>query len=242
MSAYFDQLAEHLRAGGVPADQVTATIDDLSAHVEETGGDPEAEFGPVADFAGQLMPEPARAAGEPWRWRADAFGELRKLETYGGEGWEVERVDGAGRFVSRRDPEQPQRWEYRRELITPASGAASLETRLAPDGWEPCGTWVCYAYFKRPKAASIGPAARIDQPPVRPGRKSFYSARFYALVAGVLALGALSLVLVMVVGDRYVGGGFAGGALVGGLIGVSGVVVVSAFFVKRAETRANRDE
>lgn len=251
MTGYFDQLAERLRAAGVPAGQVTATVDDLATYAVETGTDPEAEFGPVAEFAEQLMPAPAPAGeerdgeerdGETWRWRADAFGELRKLETYGDQGWEVERVDSAGRFVSRRDAEQPQRWEYRRELITPGRTAAALETRLAPDGWEPCGTWVCYAYFKRPKAASIGPEASLDQPPRRPGRKSFYSVRFYALVAGLLALVAVAVAVVMVAGDRFVGGGFAVGALVGGLIGLAGVVAFGAFFVKRAETRANRDE
>lgn len=192
MTAYFEQLAEHLRAGGVPDDKVTATIDDLSTYAAETNADPEAEFGPVAEFAGELLPTavgsaPAPAAsggappddGEPWVWRADAFGELRKLETYGDQGWEVERVDSAGRFVSRRDRENPQRWEYRRELIRPRHSTSALEATLAPDGWEPCGSWVCYAYFKRPRAASIGPEARIDQPQQAPGRTSFYTARFY---------------------------------------------------------------
>jgi hypothetical protein len=243
--SYFDQLAERLRTAGVPADQVTATVDDLETYAGETGADPEAEFGPVHEFAEQLMLESepdVRPDDEPWRWRADAFSELRKLATFGDQGWEVERVDSAGRFVSRRDAEHPQRWEYRREVIVPAKGSAALEEELAPDGWEPCGTWVCYAYFKRPRAASIGPDARIGQPRSRPERRTYFGGRFYALVAGLLALAAVLLTVVMLVGDRYVGGGFARGALAGGLVGAVGVVVVAAFFVKRAETRANRDE
>ncbi|GAB3426427.1 hypothetical protein [Flindersiella endophytica] len=262
MTAYFDQLAEHLRAGGVADNQVTATIDDLSTYAAETGADPEAEFGPVAEFAGELLPAAATAGtepnaspdpaapaaagapsddGEPWVWRADAFGELRKLETYGDQGWEVERVDSAGRFVSRRDREHPQRWEYRRELVRPHHSTSALEAELAPDGWEPCGTWVCYAYFKRPRAASIGPEARIDQPRQTPGRTSFYSARFYLLLFGVLALLVAVVAAVALTGGRLVGGNFATGALVGGMIGAAAMVVAGAWLIKRAETRANRE-
>jgi hypothetical protein len=258
MTGYFDQLADRLRAGGVPDDQVTATIDDLSTYAAEAGADPEAEFGPVEEFAGELLPGAAPAApsapsapaapaagepddGEPWVWRADAFGELDKLETYGDQGWEVERVDSAGRFVSRRDREHPQRWEYRRESIRPQHSTAQLEAALAPDGWEPCGTWVCYAYFKRPRAASIGPEARIDQPRRAPGRKSFYSARFCLMMAGLLVLLIAVVVAVAVTGGRIVGGGFATGALAGGLVGTVAVVAVTGLLIKRAETRANRE-
>jgi hypothetical protein len=246
MTDYFDELAEHLRARGMPDDQVTATVDDLSVFAAQADADPATDFGAVPEFAAELMPEapapePAPGDGEVWVWRADAFSELRKLQTYGDQGWEVEEVDGAGRFVSRRDREDPQRWEYRRELVRPLASTGALVAELAPDGWEPCGIWICYAYFKRPRAASIGPEARIEKPSRPPTRRTFFGARFYLLLAGVLASLLLVVAAVAFAGDRLVGGGFAMGALVGGLIGVAALVAAGAWLIKRAETRVNRE-
>lgn len=120
---------------------MTLTVDDLAAYVTESGTDPVQEFGTPAEFAPQVAPagEPATdetvppSSAETWTWRADAFHERDVLNHYGDEGWEVERVDAAGRFVSHRDPENPQRWEYRREIVLPGRGQAVID-RLAPDG------------------------------------------------------------------------------------------------------------
>ncbi|MBD2896166.1 hypothetical protein amrb99_51100 [Actinomadura sp. RB99] len=54
MAPYFDDLAERLRASGVPADEVSETVDDLAAYVAESGKAPEEEFGPVEEFAARL--------------------------------------------------------------------------------------------------------------------------------------------------------------------------------------------
>lgn len=55
--SYFVELAALLREQGVPADHAEATLADLRAHLEESGGaDPEAEFGPAAEFARELVP------------------------------------------------------------------------------------------------------------------------------------------------------------------------------------------
>lgn len=189
---YFDELAERLRARGLPEDEVSRTVDDLAAYVAESGTDPVQEFGTPAEFAPQVAPEEARAdvrtgpvppdEAETWKWRADAFHERDVLNRYGDEGWEVERVDSTGRFVSHRDPDDPQRWEYRRETVLPGRRNA-LIGRLAPDGWEPCGTWVCFEYFKRPKAASVGPEAELHAVPRTPAGRNFWSRRFYAFIA-----------------------------------------------------------
>lgn len=173
---YFDDLAERLRARGLPEDEVSRTVDDLAAFVAESGTDPVQEFGTPEAFAPQVAPDEARAdvrtgpvppdeAGT-WKWRADAFHEREVLNRYGEEGWEVERVDNTGRFVSHRDPDDPQRWEYRRETVLPGRRNAVIG-RLAPDGWEPCGTWVCFEYFKRPKAASSAPRRNSTPSPGR---------------------------------------------------------------------------
>ncbi|MGA4848110.1 hypothetical protein ACOBQB_18345 [Streptomyces sp. G5(2025)] len=222
--SYLTDLAERLLAHGLPADRVEATVADLTAHLEESGAeDAEAEFGPAAEFARQLAPEAAAPDGPPeghvetWRWTADTHVDEELLNRFGDQGWEVERVDALGRFVSHRDLARPQRWEYRRELIT--RGREGLDERLAPDGWEACGTWVIYAWFKRPKAAGLGPAAEIAAPPPAPERSNFLSRKFYALLAvlgAAVVLGGLGSALDD--DDAGTGLGFAGGLLAGACV------------------------
>ncbi|MFP3990479.1 hypothetical protein U9R90_24050 [Streptomyces sp. E11-3] len=227
---YLDELASLLRAAGLPADHVAATVDDLAAHLAESGGDAADEFGPVAEFARQLAPGAGaerptapEARAETWRWTADTFVDEELLNRFGDEGWEVERVDALGRFVSHRDPDQPQRWEYRRELVT--LGREGLDEKLAPDGWEACGNWVVYAWFKRPKAASVGPAARIDAPAPAPTRANFLSRRFYALLAAVaLAVVVGGVVVAVRDGEASSGLGFATGVLAGAAVPLGAMV------------------
>ncbi|MFF1697439.1 hypothetical protein ACFVXC_28130 [Streptomyces sp. NPDC058257] len=239
---YFADLAERLREHRVPADRVAATVADLQAHLEESGGaDPEAEFGPAAEFARELVPaapagaEAPEAAGahvETWRWTADTYVDEELLNRFGDEGWEVERVDALGRFVSHRDLESPQRWEYRRELVT--RGREGLDERLAPDGWEACGNWIVYAWFKRPRAASLGPGAEISAPPRVPDRWRFFSRRFYVLVAVVAAVVVLAGVAVAVDdGESRSGLGFVAGILVGPLGLFAGLWAVQVWRSRR---------
>ncbi|MEU6675213.1 hypothetical protein [Streptomyces sp. NPDC046925] len=222
--SYFDDLAERLRAQGVPCDHVEATLADLAAHLEESGGaDPEAEFGPAEEFARELAPagdqgpEVPGAHVETWRWTADTYVDEELLNRFGGEGWEVERVDALGRFVSHRDLERPQRWEYRRELVT--RGREGLDERLAPDGWEACGNWIVYAWFKRPLAASLGPEAEVSEPPGVPERGRFFSRRFYVLLVVTGVAVVLAGVAVAVdEGEADSGFGFAVGLLAGAMV------------------------
>ncbi|MER6172745.1 hypothetical protein [Streptosporangium sp. NPDC001681] len=191
---YFDELAVVLAEAGMPTDRVRAMLDDLAGYLAESGsGDPEEEFGPVAELARELAvtsPPPA-ADARTWRWTADLFHDVSMLNEYGAQGWEVDGVDAKGLFVSARDPEHPQQWEYRRELVSPGRRQSVLDL-LAPDGWEPCGRWVCFEYFKRPKAASLGPAAELTAPPRPPGRSIFLSPKYHAFIAGLLATTALA--------------------------------------------------
>ncbi|MGW1676895.1 HAAS signaling domain-containing protein [Saccharopolyspora sp. NPDC002376] len=167
---YLADLEARLRENGVPAARVATTVDELTDHLAETGVDPVAEFGPVEEFAAQLTgsdgaaPEPAREA-TTWRCIADIFVDRELLARYGAQGWEMTRIDTTGHFVCQRDPEHPQRWEYLRETVG-LSGVSKAE-RLAPDGWEQCGSWPPFAYFKRPAAASVGELSAPPEPPQR---------------------------------------------------------------------------
>ncbi|AWS44102.1 hypothetical protein [Streptosporangium sp. 'caverna'] len=220
---YFDELAALLAREGMPADRVEVTLEELAGYLAESGGDPEEEFGQAADLARELAvtsapPAEPAAGARTWRWTADLFHDVKMLNEYGAQGWEVGTVDAKGLFVCTRDPEHPQQWEYSRELIAPGRRQDVLD-RLAPDGWEPCGTWLRFEYFKRPRAASLGPAAELTAPPQAPRRGIFLSPKFYALVAAMLALAAVTLTRIgMLDGDSSTILGLICGAAVGALI------------------------
>jgi hypothetical protein len=235
-----------LRLGGGPAWPIAVTVDDLRAYLADSGGDPEEEFGPAAAFAEQLAATAGQeageaASGERWTWTADIFTDQQRLNEFGEQGWEVQGIDRLGRFVCTRSEEHPQRWEYRREVVSPV-GRDALTERLAPEGWEPCGTWFCYAYYKRPKAALVGPEAEIASPPPQPGRRIFFSpalygfAAVYFVVALVLALTVLPLV-------QGAAGDDEPGTLVGMVVGAASSLVVFggavgvAFLVRRRRRR-----
>ncbi|GAA3931099.1 hypothetical protein GCM10022244_45000 [Streptomyces gulbargensis] len=151
------------------------------------------------------------------------------LALHGDQGWEVESLDPLGRFVCRRAPGAALRWEYRREVIAGRRRARVLD-ELLPEGWEPCGEWLVYGYFKRPRAATAGPAGTLGTPPAAPRRRLYLSRK------GKVAL-ALWVLLV---------GGAMTAFLVGAL-GTPGLAVViglgsalSAAFTANLETSRGR--
>lgn len=195
---YFDELAQRLAARGVDPDRSRALLEELSAYAADGGVDPEEEFGPVGEFAESLAPqEEGGAEGEEMLWTADAFEAPARLNGFGAQGWEVERVDRLGRFVGRRDRENPQTWEYRQEMCSGRADRERLAARLAPDGWEPCGHWSVLAYFKRPGAVTAGPGAELEDPPAPGPRRAFFGAW------GVLTL-VVSLSVMVVAGGSVV--------------------------------------
>ncbi|GAA2289401.1 hypothetical protein OKJ48_44220 [Streptomyces kunmingensis] len=244
---YLAELARLLLARGLPPDHVAATVADLRGHLAESGPvDPAEELGPVADFARQLAPEGTDQDAvapdehvETWRWSADTYADEALLGRFGDEGWEVERIDALGRFVSHRDPEQPQRWEYRRELVT--RGRAALDRRLAVQDWEPCGTWVVYGWYKRPKAATPGPAAQFTAPPPQaPARHAFFSRRFCVTTAvAALALIAAAVAVAVSDGEPSTGAGFVTGALAGAALPLLAVWAVLAWRGRRRQPRSS---
>ncbi|WP_405563290.1 hypothetical protein [Streptomyces sp. NBC_01180] len=209
MTGYFDELAAALRSRGRPGAEVAATVADLSGYLAETGTSPEEEFGPAGLFAERLTgsggaQEPG-AGAETWKWICDIYTDRRHLNSYGDQGWEVEGLDRLGRFVCRRDRDAPMRWEYRREAANGAVERDTLAAGLAPDGWEPCGHWVFYMYFKRPKAAEAGPAAALDTTPRTPDRHLFFGDRYRGKLkqsglAGVLSA-AVTVAVIQFGGD-----------------------------------------
>jgi hypothetical protein len=250
---YFEDLAERLRSRGVPAEQVAATVDELSGYLAETGTDPEEEFGPVDAFAEQLTtartpgdtgtgdPNAPGASDESWSFHADAFNEVELLRRFGEQGWEVVSYDIATGFDCRRSLEHPQRWEYRREIVPPRRRRTAA-ARLAEDGWETAATFMSWHYFKRPVAATAGPAGELDAAPVPPERRVYVSrtlGAYGAVTWGVCMAALVGIVLFSASGL----GGLSGSAVAGAFAGFAILLIVFAVFfavVTRNRRKADR--
>ncbi|MFF9066880.1 hypothetical protein ACF09E_16155 [Streptomyces sp. NPDC014891] len=231
---YFTELADALRSAGVPPEQVDATVEDLRGHLSGTGAHPEEEFGPAAAFAarlGGLAPLPGEPddRAESWTWTADLFNDRRMLAVHGDQGWEVESLDPLGRFVCRRPATATLRWEYRREVIG-AGRRARVLAELEPEGWEPCGEWLVYGYFKRPRAATAGPAGALDARPAAPRRWLFLSRR------GKAALAVWAVVVGAATAACFVGTLGTGGLA----ITIALASMFSALFTSHLETAKGR--
>lgn len=248
---YFAVLADRLRARGVTEERVTATLAELHDYLLDADTTPEAEFGPAEEFAARLArggdgvstagedgtcgAEPGPRA-EEWRWACDVYTDRELLARYGDQGWEVERVDRLGRFVCRRDPGSAMRWEYRREVVRRGEHDATA-ARLAPDGWEPCGRWTYIAYFKRPLAATAGPAAELPAVPRVPDRRLFLSRKYRLLLLTAAALWVAVGSAALAIGVPLLTPATVAGMLVGGLAGGT----AGAYALRRRLAREARE-
>jgi hypothetical protein len=153
-----------------------------------------------------------------WKWTADAFGDRARLGAFGAAGWEVEGVDERDRFVARRDLADPRRWEYRRET----GDAPSPDG----DGWEPCGTWLCFRYYKR--LAQGGPGDLPEPIPPASSRRAQLSLMVACYVATLAAVGLGWTILGGSGSGSGTGLGFLGGFLIGGAAAAGVLVIVRA--------------
>ncbi|WP_433333269.1 DUF2812 domain-containing protein [Spirillospora sp. CA-294931] len=240
---YFDRLAAHLRDHGAPEADIKATLDDLAAYIAESGTTPEDEFGPAEAFAAELtasdtpLEVPAPDA-ETWSFHADCFNDVRTLNRFGDEGWELTSYDTRTGYNVRRTLDQTQRWEYRREIQPPVRHK-STAARLAPEGWEPAATWTFWLYLKRPKATTQGPTAELPEPPPTPHEHTFWTRRlplYLLLITLTIEALAVGTTLALTEGRLPDGAarGFVLGALLGGLIGTA---LALAFFLRDLRSR-----
>ncbi|MDH6132709.1 hypothetical protein P3T37_002095 [Kitasatospora sp. MAA4] len=207
---YFAELAGCLSAAGLSQEQVATTVADLRGYLAESEStDAYEEFGAPRTFAaglveGRVADEPD-AQAETWKWATDIYADRQLLNRYGDQGWEVEGLDRLGRFVCRRDAQAAMRWEYRREIANNAKERESVAAGLALDAWEPCGHWLYFMYFKRPKAASAGPAAELDDLVAPPAKQLFLSGRYRGklkqFAAAAVVSGTVSALVLSYGGD-----------------------------------------
>jgi hypothetical protein len=224
---YFTELTRRLAERGLPRERAAVLVAELTAYAAEAGADPRAEFGPADGFARQLAPEPPSGADGPkapeagaqrWVWTADAYVDQDMMNRFGAQGWEIERVDRLGRFVSHRDEASALRWEYRRDVVARRDRSRHAAS-LAPDGWEPCGHWTYLVYYKRPLAVTAGPAAVVEHPPERPARSVYFTRRLYAWPAAALV--AVTAVVVLLTLTDPAESGLRSGMVTGGIAGAA---------------------
>ena len=154
VEAYLSELAASLQMRGADSARTSEAVAEVESHLSESGEDPMEAFGPPDEYAEQLLLREESREGETadknWAertFRATAFGEMKILEEAGRQGWELTDV-GAYALHCRRphDLKTVRRWEYSRRVGIDRQAILEDMTAL---GWEPCGLWSPFHYFKR---------------------------------------------------------------------------------------------
>ena len=168
---YFDELAVVLAETGMPAERSGDAGRPRRLPRREQQRRPRGGVRPGGRAGPRAGRRPTAAAdARTWRWTADLFQDVKMLNEYGAQGWEVDRVDGRVCSSASETPAPAAVGVPERAGL--ARPAPERARPARPDGWEPCGRRVCFEYFKRPKAASLGPAAELTAPPRTPRRST----------------------------------------------------------------------
>jgi len=155
VEAYLGELAASLQVRGADSARTSEAVAEVESHLAESGEAPVEAFGPPDEYAERLLLRDERRtdqATDDARWiertfRATAFGEMRLLEEAGRQGWELTDVGSYALYCRRpRDTEAADRWEYSRRVSVDRRTILEDMTEL---GWEPCGVWLPFHYFKR---------------------------------------------------------------------------------------------
>lgn len=154
IESYLSELAAALQTRGADSRRTSEAVAEAESHLKESGEDPVEAFGPPDEYAERLLLREERSgersgdSGWDWRtFRATAFGEMGVLEDAGRQGWELVDVGAYALHCKRpRGPEEVYRWEYSRRVSVDRPSILANMTEL---GWEPCGTWMPFQYFKR---------------------------------------------------------------------------------------------
>lgn len=152
---YLHELADVLRGRGLEDETVRQAVEEVRSHLAEAGGSPVEQFGPAAAYAAALVgADPVAADGEGSEdmerrtFRATATDEMGILADLGADGWELTGVRDFGLHARRPvDTAERHRWVYDRRKTLRRD---AVVREMAADGWQPCGRWVIFHYFKKP--------------------------------------------------------------------------------------------
>ena len=152
--SYLSELAASLQMRGADSARTSEAVAEVESHLLESGEDPMEAFGSPDEYAEQLLIREERRADEETdaKWaertfRATAFGEMKILKDAGLQGWELTDVGGYALHCRRlHGLEAATQWEYSRRVSVDRQAILEDMTAL---GWEPCGAWMPFHYFKR---------------------------------------------------------------------------------------------
>ncbi len=151
---YLEDLTAHLQQRGVDNDKIRDIVSEAETHLAESGEGAVEAFGSVEEYAEKMAIHEEKLAVQTEKpnhlhrtFRATAFGEMAILEFAGREGWELVDVGALALYCRRpADENRVCRWEYKRR--TGRHGKIILD-EMVNAGWEPCGNWLPFHYFKR---------------------------------------------------------------------------------------------
>lgn len=153
---YLSDLAAELQRRGADSPRINEIVADVDRELTSRGAefDPKDEFGPAADYAEKLMLRdedsitPSGVRSWVFRsFRATAFDEMNVLADAGRQGWELMDVGILALNCRRpKNIESATQWEYERRFSLDRKGILADMVEL---GWEPCGIWAPFHYFKR---------------------------------------------------------------------------------------------
>lgn len=154
--SYLSELATSLQTRGADSARTNEAVAEVESHLSESGEDPVEAFGPPEEYAEQLLLREEQRVDQATdtRWtqrtfRATAFGEMKVLKEAGEQGWELTDVGAYALYCQRlRDAQEISHWEYRRRVGLDSDKIVDDMTEL---GWDSCGHWSPFHYFKRIK-------------------------------------------------------------------------------------------
>lgn len=155
---YLQELSAELTRRGLDPERAADAVAEIRAHLRDSGGSAEEEFGSADAYAEALVTagvgdaettetRVTKPAFETYTFRATALDEMAILAELGRAGWELTGVREFG-LIARRptDPVALKTWEYERRN---AVRHQPITREMSTAGWQPCGRWVTFHYFKR---------------------------------------------------------------------------------------------
>ncbi len=148
---YIEQLYVGLQRYGLDREQISEIIHEAQNHLVASGETPMEAFGPPDVYAEERVAAREKALGGEWQIRkfhGTAYDEMVILELAGKLGWELIAVATFGLHCRRPwDINEVRQWEYARPF---GFNGDKIITAMIAEGWEPCGSWTPFHYFKRP--------------------------------------------------------------------------------------------
>lgn len=156
IDTYLEELYVCLQRYGLEHQQISEIMAEVESHLAESGETPLEAFGPPNVYAEERVSARERAAGGEMQrrtFRATAFDEMIILAEAGKAGWELLDVAAFALYCQRPwNLKEVRQWEYVRRV---GFNRNAIIAEMEIQGWQPCGNWTPFHYFKRPLRPAV---------------------------------------------------------------------------------------